>query len=271
MRDLGTLIGYSLASRKHRSIVLRVKRHRFWASIVLVGQSQGGNSCSRLLLQPRCKPLCLELNCISVHTFNGYSSLWTGQTTPVHPRECWTIDIFFFCFYTKTGKHVHMHLWRSNMTHSMQCHYSLPVTCDQLFAPAGRYLLTVVFSGWPKQPMANRWPSWRSCFEICDTWGIDYWIELIVFLRCPANNRHDRFFLTATERYETSSRLRSDHGGGNSGGNWWRENRGTCYLVGTWTQSKITKRLWRDFFVQPYTFWSSFQSSEEAGIQARQK
>lgn len=31
IRDLATLIGYSLVSRKHRSIVLRVKRHRFWA------------------------------------------------------------------------------------------------------------------------------------------------------------------------------------------------------------------------------------------------
>ena len=54
-----------------------------------------------------------------------------------------------------------------------------------------------------------------------ETWGfvihggMDGFSRLIVFLKCSTNNRSDTvldLFLTATQRFEWPSRVRSDHG-----------------------------------------------------------
>ena len=107
--------------------------------------------------------------------------------------------------------------------------------------------------------------------------GTDGFSRLIVFLKCSTNNRSDTvldLFLTATQRFEWPSRVRSDHGGENV--RVWEAieerrgpNRGS-YLVGTSTQNQRIERLWRDVFrVVTHIFYYTFQSMEEAGILER--
>ena len=107
--------------------------------------------------------------------------------------------------------------------------------------------------------------------------GIDGFSRLIVFLKCSTNNRSNTvldLFLTATQRFEWPSRVRSDHGGENV--RVWEAmeerrgpNRGS-YLVGTSTQNQRIERLWRDVFrVVTHIFYYTFQSMEEAGILER--
>ena len=104
--------------------------------------------------------------------------------------------------------------------------------------------------------------------------GIDGFSRLVVFLKCSTNNKSEtmaNLFLTATEKYEWPSRIRSDYGGENVGIWELMEERRGCnrgsYLVGSSTHNQRIERLWRDVFrVVTHMFYYSFQSMEEAGI-----
>ena len=104
--------------------------------------------------------------------------------------------------------------------------------------------------------------------------GIDGFSRLVVFLKCSTNNKSEtmaNLFLTATEKYEWPSRIRSDYGGENVGVWELMEERRGCnrgsYLVGSSTHNQRIERLWRDVFrVVTHMFYYSFQSMEEAGI-----
>ena len=107
--------------------------------------------------------------------------------------------------------------------------------------------------------------------------GIDGFSRLIVYLKCSCDNKSDTVteqFLTATEKFEWPSRVRSDHGGENIGV--WElmeerrgPNRGS-YLTGTSTQNQRIERLWRDVFrVVTHIFYYTFQSMEESGLLER--
>ncbi len=104
--------------------------------------------------------------------------------------------------------------------------------------------------------------------------GIDGFSRLITYLRCSNNNRAETVtecFLKATHEYGIPSRIRSDHGGENTG--IWRfmeEVRGTnrhSYIAGRSVHNTRIERLWRDVYTSvASTYVQVFTDMEQQGI-----